>query len=352
MGIFFGKRNQWLKVLEWKDDSKNTIVYRYPIDGDQIMYGSKLTVRESQVAIFVNKGQIADVFGPGLYTLSASNLPIITKLLSLPYGFKSPFYAEVYYINTKQFTNQKWGTSNPITMRDKDFGSIRLRGYGTYSFRVKDAELFLREIFGTNASYRTEDINDWLKSMLVSSISDTLAESKISALDLAGNLEEFSNLAKEKLAADFERMGLDLVKLVVENISFPEEVEKAIDQRSSMGVLKDSMDTYIKYQTAKSIPEIAKNQGTGGIGATLGTGLAIGEIVRDSVKQAAAPQEEPKAATTVPKKVCPKCGTEVRKTAKFCPECGHKFETKRYCPECGAEVSATAKFCPECGNKM
>ena len=153
MGIFFGKRNQWLKVLEWKDDSKNTIVYRYPIDGDQIMYGSKLTVRESQVAIFVNKGQIADVFGPGLYTLSASNLPIITKLLSLPYGFKSPFYAEVYYINTKQFTNQKWGTSNPITMRDKDFGSIRLRGYGTYSFRVKDAELFLREIFGTNASY-------------------------------------------------------------------------------------------------------------------------------------------------------------------------------------------------------
>lgn len=350
MGIFFGKRNQWLKVIEWKDDSKNTIVYRYPIDGDQIMFGSKLTVRESQVAIFVNKGQIADVFMPGIYTLSASNLPILTKLLSLPYGFKSPFYSEVYYVNTKQFTNQKWGTSNPVTMRDKDFGTIRLRGFGTYSFKVNDAELFLREIFGTNASYQTEDINDYLKSMIVSCISDTLAESKISALDLSSNLEEFNNLAKEKLAEDFEKMGLTLVKLVVENISFPEEVEKAIDQRSSMGVLKDSMDTYIKYQTAKAIPEAAKNPGMGGVGATLGAGLAVGEMVRDNIKSATT-EKEAKPAT--PKKVCPECGTEIRKTAKFCPECGHKFAPeKKVCPECGTEMAGTAKFCPECGHKM
>ena len=349
MGIFFGKRNQLLKVIEWKDESKNTIVYRYPIDGDQIMFGSKLTVRESQVAIFVNKGQIADVFGPGLHTLSASNLPILTKLLSLPYGFKSPFYAEVYYVNTKQFTNQKWGTSNPIAMRDKDFGTIRLRGFGTYSFKVDDAALFLKEVFGTNGSYETEDIEQYLKSMLVSNISDTIAESKISVLDLASNLGEFNKLAKEKLAEDFEQLGLKLVNLVIENLSLPEDVEKAIDQRSSMGVLKDTMDTYIKYQTAKAIPEVAKNNGVGGIGATLGAGLAVGEMVRDSIKSSTA--EKPKAE--VPKKVCPECGTEVRATAKFCPECGHKFVAdKKICPECGTEMKGTAKFCPECGKKM
>lgn len=353
MGIFFGKRNQWLKVIEWKDESKNTIVYRYPIDGDQIMFGSKLTVRESQVAIFVNKGQIADVFTPGIYTLSASNLPILTKLLSLPYGFKSPFYAEVYYINTKQFTNQKWGTSSPVTMRDKEFGTIRLRGFGTYSFKVNDAELFLREIFGTNASYQTEDINDYLKSMLVSSISDTIAESKISALDLASNLEEFNALAKDKLSEDFEKLGLKLVKLVVENISFPEEVEKAIDQRSSMGVLKDSMDTYIKYQTAKAIPEAAKNPGMGGVGASLGAGLAVGELVRDNVKKSIKEEIAEEQKPAVPKKACPECGTEVRKVAKFCPECGHKFAPeKKVCPECKTEVAGTAKFCPECGHKF
>ena len=349
MGIFFGKRNQLLKVIEWKDESKNTIVYRYPIDGDQIMYGSKLTVRESQVAIFVNKGQIADVFMPGLYTLSASNLPILTKLLSLPYGFKSPFYAEVYYVNTKQFTNQKWGTSNPITMRDKEFGTIRLRGYGSYSFKVENAELFLKEVFGTNASYQTEDIEQYLKSMLVSNISDTIAESKIGALDLASNLGEFNKLAKEKLTEDFAQLGLKLVNLIIENVSFPEEVEKAIDQRSSMGVLKDTMDTYIKYQTAKAIPEAAKNTGIGGIGANLGAGLAVGEMVRDSIKSATA--EKPKAE--VAKKVCPECGTEIRATAKFCPECGHKFVAeKKVCPDCGTEMKGTAKFCPECGRKM
>lgn len=349
MGIFFGKRNQLLKVIEWKDDSKDTIVYRYPIDGDQIMFGSKLTVRESQVAIFVNKGQIADVFTPGIYSLSASNLPILTKLLSLPYGFKSPFYAEVYYINTKQFTNQKWGTSNPITMRDKDFGTIRLRGYGTYSFKVSDAELFLKEVFGTNGSYETADIEQYLKSMLVSNISDTIAESKIGALDIASNLGEFNKLAKEKLSEDFAQLGLKLVNLVIENISFPEEVEKAIDQRSSMGVLKDSMDTYVKFQSAKAIEEAAKNPGVGGMGANIGAGLAVGEMVRESIRNSNAKEQKAEPA----KKVCPDCGTEVKASAKFCPECGRKFASdKKVCPSCGTEMKGTAKFCPECGKKM
>ena len=259
MGFF--KKNL-LKSLEWVDNTQDTIVYKYPMDGREIMWGSKLTVRESQVAVFLNKGKIADVFGPGMYTLQTSNLPILTQLMSWGYGFKSPFYADVYFVNTKQFTNQRWGTSNPITMRDKDFGTIRLRGYGNYAFKVDNAELFLKELFGTNSTFTTDDIASYLKSIIVSSISDTIAESKISALDIASNLIEFSKVATETLSESFSNLGLKLTKLVIENISFPEEVEKAIDTRSSMGVLSDKMDTFVKYQSANAIRDAAKNQGT------------------------------------------------------------------------------------------
>ena len=250
MGLFSFTKSQLLKSLEWTDNTKNTIVYKYPMDGRQIMMGSKLTVRESQVAVFVNKGQIADVFEPGYHKLTTSNLPFLTKLLSLPYGFNSPFYAEVYFINTKQFTNIKWGTSNPITMRDKEFGTIRIRSYGTYAFKVSDPTVFLKELFGTNSTFKTEDITSYLKSMLIASISDTIAESKVSALDLACNLLEFNKVAQGMVNAEFNKLGLALTNLVIENISFPEAVEKAIDTRSSMGVMADKMDTFVKYQAA------------------------------------------------------------------------------------------------------
>ena len=160
--------NNLLKAIEWTDDTKNTIVYKYPMDGRSIMYGSKLTVREGQVDIFVNKGKIADVFDAGMHTLKASNIPILTQLLALPYGFKSPFYADVFFINKKQFTNQKWGTSSPITMRDEEFGTIRIKGFGNYSFKVDDSKLFLKEIFGSCSTFTTDDINNYLRSIVVS----------------------------------------------------------------------------------------------------------------------------------------------------------------------------------------
>ena len=272
MGFF---KTNMLKSLEWVDNSTDTMVYKYPMDGRQIQWGSKLTVRESQVAIFLNKGKIADVFGPGFYHLQTSNLPILTQLMSWPYGFKSPFYADVYFVNTKQFTNQRWGTSNPITMRDKDFGTIRIRGYGNYAFRVSDAALFLKELFGTNSTFTTDDISSYLKSIIVASISDTIAESKISALDIASNLIEFSKVAGETLKQSFANLGLELTNLVIENISFPEEVEKAIDTRSSMGVLSDKMDTFVKFQSAHAIREAANNNGMAGLGSQIGAGMAI-----------------------------------------------------------------------------
>lgn len=334
-----------LKAIEWADASKNTLVYKYPMDGRKIVFGSKLTVRESQVAVFLNKGKIADVFMPGTYTLHSSNLPILSQLLALPYGFKSPFFADVFFVNTKQFTNQKWGTSNPITMRDKEFGTIRIRGFGTYSFKVDNAEVFLKELFGTNSTFTTEDISSYLKSMLVSSISDTIAESKISALDIACNLSEFSEVATKHISGDFANLGLKLSKLIIENISFPEAVEKAIDTRSSMGVLQGQMDTYVKYQSANAITEAAKNQGMGGVGATLGTGVALGEVIKDSLS-ATKKAEEPSG------KFCPECGAKNRANAKFCSECGSKLVAKDTCPKCGAKTSANAKFCPECGEKL
>ncbi len=341
-------RSNLLKALEWTDSSNNILVYKYPMDGRQIQYGSKLTVRESQVAVFLNKGKIADVFGPGMYTLQTSNLPIFTQLMSWGYGFKSPFFADVYFINTRQFTNLKWGTSNPITMRDKDFGTIRLRGYGNYAFKVEDAALFMKELFGTNNVYTTDDISSYLKSTIVSSISDTIAESKISALDIASNLLEFSQIASETLSTTFANLGLKLTNLVIENISFPEEVEKAIDTRSSMGVLSDKMDTFVKYQSANAIRDAAQNEGgMAGFGAQIGAGTALGEIMKESLR----PSNTETSETTV-KKFCPSCGAPNPKNAKFCVECGEKLSQKGKCPKCSAEVNARSKFCPECGEKL
>lgn len=344
MGFF---KTNLLKSLEWTDNSTDTIVYKYPMDGRQIQYGSKLTVRASQVAVFLNKGKIADVFGPGMYTLQTSNLPIFTQLMSWGYGFKSPFYADVFFINTKQFTNQKWGTSNPITMRDKDFGTIRLRGYGNFAFKVENPEVFLKELFGTNSTFTTEDISSYLKSIIVSSISDTIAESKISALDIASNLTEFSKVTSETLTETFSNLGLKLSNLVIENISFPEEVEKAIDTRSSMGVLSDKMDTFVKYQSAQAIRDAAQNQGVAGLGTQLGTGVAIGEMMKDALKSSSK-QESPAQEG----KYCPSCGASNPKNAKFCVECGAKLAQKGKCPNCGAEISGKSKFCPECGEKL
>jgi len=335
-----------LKSIEWQDPSKNVILYKYPMDGRHIQFGSKLTVRESQVAVFMNKGKIADVFGPGIHTLKTSNLPILTQLLSLPFGFKSPFYADVFFINTKQFTNQKWGTTSPITMRDKEFGTIRIRGYGSYAFKVTSPETFLKELAGTNSTFTTEDIATFLRSHLVSCISDSIAEAKISALDLNANLNEFSKVALDVAKADFSSLGLTLTKLIIESISFPEEIEKAIDARSSVGVMGDAMDDFVKYQSAQAIRDAAKNPSGSGVGVELGTGLALSELIRESINK---PTRKSSVKET---KFCSECGAENKKTAKFCVECGNKLSTAKTCSKCKTEVPAKAKFCPECGNKM
>src|SRR5437588_832672 len=237
MGIFDAMKAQFIEVIEWLDDSGNTMMYRFPVRQQEIKNGAQLIVRESQSAVFVYEGQIADVFTPGRYSISGGNTPVLTKLGAWKYGFNSPFKSEVYFANTKQFTDLKWGTMNPVMMRDADFGMVRLRAFGIYSIRVTDPRALIKEVAGTNAHFVTEDIEGQLKRTLVSGFSDALAESKIAALDLASNYEELSKFIRGKLTSDFNTYGLELTKFVIENISLPAEVEAAMDKRTSMGVI-------------------------------------------------------------------------------------------------------------------
>ncbi len=348
MGFF---KNNLLKVIEWQDDSKDTIVYKYPIDGRKIMYGSKLTVRESQIAVFVNKGKIADIFEPGMYKLETSNLPILTQLLALPYGFKSPFYADVYFINTKRFTNLKWGTSSPITTRDKEFGTIRIKAFGSYAIKVDNPKVFLQELFSTNSTFTTNDINLYLRSMLNSYLSDVISESGVSALDMSSNLLEFSDVCKENIVTRIAELGLKLTDFVIENISFPEEVEKAIDTRASIGVLGDKMNTYVKYSTASAIGDAAKNPSSGvaSTGVELAAGVAMAETMKNTLSNV---DEEKKEVKKTKTKFCIECGAEISSRAKYCNECGAKQTSEHVCPSCGAKVTSANKFCDECGTKL
>jgi membrane protease subunit (stomatin/prohibitin family) len=326
MGLFSKLTGQFLDVIEWTDASNDTMVYRFNKDGNAIMMGAQLTVRESQVAVMVNEGRIADIFVPGRYTLSTQNMPVMTMLQSWRYGFNSPFKAEVYFINTRQFLNCKWGTSNPVMMRDADFGVVRLRACGISSFRVSDPAAFLKQVFGTSALFTTEGVTEHIKRTIVSGLSDILAQSKIPALDLAANYDELSEFALNSLSPKFAALGLKLDSFAIENISLPQEVEAAMDRRTSMGVVGD-VQKYTQYQAAEAIREAANNQnGAAGMGAGFGAAAAISQIMQGNSAtqpQATAPAADYSVAGET--KYCSQCGQKIPRSAKFCPECGAKL---------------------------
>jgi membrane protease subunit (stomatin/prohibitin family) len=278
MGLFDAIRNEFIQVIEWLDDSSNTLVYRFPVHDQEIKMGAQLTVRENQVALFVNEGEVADLFKPGRYELSTQNMPVMTTLRSWKYGFDSPFKAEVYFFNTRLFTDLKWGTQNPVMMRDAEFGMIRMRAFGTYAIRIADAKELFRTVVGTQGLTTTEDILGQLRSTIISHFSDIIAESKIAALDLASSYRELSALAQKELAPQFASYGLELSRFNIDNISLPEEVEAAIDQRTKMGVFGDKMNQYAQMNAAESIKIAAANPGgLAGAGAGIGAGMAIGQ---------------------------------------------------------------------------
>jgi membrane protease subunit (stomatin/prohibitin family) len=340
--------NQFIEVIEWLDDSQDTLLYRFPVYQQEIKNGAQLIVRESQAAVFVFEGQVADVFTPGRYTVDGGNTPILSKLGAWKHGFNSPMKSEVYFVNTKQFTDMKWGTSNPIMLRDSDFGVVRLRAFGAYSMRVADPGEFIKQIAGTNAQFQTEDIDGQLKRAIVTEFSDALGEMKIPALDLAAQYKELGGAIRDKINEDFKGYGLEVTKFYVENISLPPEVEAALDKRASMGALGDAQK-YMQFQAADALRDAAKNEGGGaGLGAGLGAGFAVGGQMANAFGQQA--QGGQAGAATV---ACPSCGKQNNPQAKFCADCGGKMEAVKVpCVKCGAQLREGAKFCSECGSSQ
>ena len=308
MGLWDAIKSEFIQIIEWLDDSNNTLVYRFPVHDQEIKMGAQLTVRENQVAIFINEGQVADLFKPGRYELSTQNMPIMTTLRSWKYGFDSPFKAEVYFFNTRLFTDLKWGTSNPVMMRDAEFGMIRMRAFGTYAMRIADAKTFFTTIVGTQGLTTTEDILVQLRSTIVGHLSDIIAESKIAALDLASSYRELATLAQKELAPSFTSFGLELARFNIDNVSLPEEVEAAIDQRTKLGVLGDRMGQYTQMQAAESIKVAAANPGgIAGAGVGLGAGMAMGQAMGGAFNAppppqgASAPPPPPGGAANAPR---------------------------------------------------
>ncbi|HEX6639869.1 MAG TPA: SPFH domain-containing protein [Thermoanaerobaculia bacterium] len=308
MGLFDAIRNEFIQIIEWLDDSSNTLVYRFPVHDQEIKMGAQLTVRENQVALFINEGQVADIFKPGRYELSTQNMPIMTTLRSWKYGFDSPFKAEVYFFNTRLFSDLKWGTQNPVMMRDTEFGMIRMRAFGTYAIRISDPKVFFSTVVGTQGLTTTEDILGQLRSTIVSHFSDVIAESKIPALDLASSYRELSTLAQKELAPQFTSYGLDLARFVIDNISLPEEVEAAIDQRTKLGVYGDKLGQFAQMQTAESIKVAAANPGgLASAGAGIGAGMAIGQTMAGAFSAppaqsgSSAPPPPPGAPSSAPR---------------------------------------------------
>ena len=279
---------EFVDVIEWTDDSGDTMLWRFERHGNEIKYGAQLTVRESQVAVFVNEGRVADVFEPGMYTLETANLPIISTMENWHHGFQSPFKAEVYFVNTKRFTDLKWGTKHPVTLRDPEFGPVRLRSFGTYVVRIKDPVTFIREIAGTDGHFTTDEISDQLRNMIVSRFSSTMAESGIPVLDLAANFEQLGVFLTNKIKPEFDLYGLELSQLMVESISLPDVVEEALDRRTSIGVIGD-LSRYAQFQAAEAMAKAAANPGgAAGAGVGIGAGIAMGQQMAEQMARSQA----------------------------------------------------------------
>ncbi|WP_436416910.1 SPFH domain-containing protein [Petrimonas sulfuriphila] len=300
---------EFIDIIEWTDDTSDTMIWRFPRYNSEIKNGAQLTVRETQVAVLVNEGQFADVFQPGRHELTTSNMPILTTIRGWKYGFNSPFKVDVYFVNTKQFLNQRWGTANPIMMRDPEFGPIRLRAFGSYNFRVQEDPIpFIKNVAGTSGEFTTEGISEQLRNFVITKFTDYLGESKIAALDLAANMNEFSQELTIGLKDDFAEYGIDLTRFLVENISLPEAVEEALDRRTSMGVI-GNMTAYTQMQFADSLKDSANNPAGGGnlAGDAMGAGIGLamagqmaGQMMNPQAGQFHGGQQPPQQAAPTP----------------------------------------------------
>ncbi len=355
-----------IDLIEYVDENPNELAHRIPEYGSgEFRLGSQCVVRESQRAVFYRDGKALDVLPPGRHTLSTANIPILSDLLGIPFGSKSPFRAEVYYVNVREFTDMKWGTQQPVLFRDKEFGMIRIRAFGTYSLMVKDPTLFLVQVVGTRSTYTTSDIEDYLRSIIINEFNDMLGETLTSLLDVQAMSLDLAVAAEHALADDFQRLGLELRSFQISAITPPDEVQERIDQRSSMGILGD-MRTYTQFQTAEAIGNMGEGgEGGGGgsltegagLGAGLGVGMAMGEALRDAMRNdpnqgQSGQQVQPATPAASGSRFCPNCGQAVPVGAKFCPHCGHNLQTTGSCPKCQTVNAPGSKFCQNCGTQL
>jgi membrane protease subunit (stomatin/prohibitin family) len=343
-------------VVEYFDATGREMVHRIPEQGSgDFRIGSQVIVRESQQAVFFRDGKALDVFGPGRHTISTANIPVLVDLIGKAFSGETPFKAEVYYVNMREFVDQKWGTSEPVALRDSDLGMVRVRAFGTYSMQIKDAQLFVNKIVATQGLYFTNDIENFLRSMLISNLTDILGGIGKSLFDLPSLYDEIGAGTKAKAQDDFNTLGVDLKTLFVSNISPTEETAKAIDERAAMGAI-GNMQAYLQFKTARAVEQAAMASGEGGggfaqMGAGMGAGVGMGAMMAGMMGQAmqGGAAAAGAGAGTI---LCPSCGNPIPAAAKFCNHCGAKIGGSMICANCKTDVPAGSKFCPNCGNPV
>lgn len=342
-----------IEIIQWQESNGNDMVYRFPTNED-IKMGAQLIVAESQAAVFFRDGKALDVFGAGRHTLTTMNLPFLTKLMSWPFGFKSPFRAEVYYTSKRVFTNQKWGTREPVVFRDTEFKMVRLRAFGVYSLKINDPQIFVNTIVGTQQRFTTNDIEGYLRDIIVARLNDVLGETIKTVLDLPQYYDELGVALKVRVKEDFDKYGLELVDFLINSITPPEEVQKIIDERSGMAAVGD-MGEYMRFKAAQAVGDAAKQTGgAAGQGMGLGMGAGMGMMIPGMVAQAmqGAQQSQAPQAPAQTGPICPKCRTQLAPNAQFCSGCGNKIVASINCPNCNAVLAADAKFCSGCGKPV
>jgi membrane protease subunit (stomatin/prohibitin family) len=361
MGFLDFVKKQFIDIIQWTEDGDEVLAWRFPMRDMEIQQGAQLTVRETQAALFVHQGQPADLFGPGQHTIRTQNIPLLTDLANWDKLFESPFKSDVYFYSTRLRLNQKWGTSNPITIRDREFGAVRLRAFGIYAFRIAAPRVFYQKVSGSRESYLVGDVEGQLRNSVVAVLTDHFGESDIPFLDLAANQVELAAAVGDKLRPMFADLGLSLENFQVQNVSLPEELQRRLDERIGMGVVGD-MGRYTRFQTAQAIPVAAANEGgVAGAGAGLGAGIAMGQAMGQAMSQAVRPGAgEPGAAPAAPAApapaagaaaaaagTCARCARPVPAGARFCPDCGAAQPST--CPRCNARLDRPSRFCPDCG---
>lgn len=332
----------FLEVIEWFDDSGREIVQRIPAEGSgEIKFGAQLVVRDSQAGVFFYNGKACDAFGPGRHTLVTANLPLLNKILAFPWGLTSPLRAEVYLVNMKVFPNLAWGTKNPVAFKDSDLGLIRLRAFGVFNMRVLQPVLFINNLVGTQGLFTTADLEEYLARVIVSRFNDHLGENLDTILDLPGRYEELSDGLAKRLEEDFSHFGIGLTQLYISSITPPEEVQKAFDDKSRLGVF-DDMNRLLKMKAAMALEKVAEQQGEAGAGVGMGLGVMMPSMFAGLASGGGGEE-------TVS---CPECEQPVPRSGKFCPSCGHQMLIFQRCSDCNENLAPHARFCSSCGSAV